>query len=229
MTRLVVAIDGPAGAGKSTVSRRLAEALGYRYIDTGAMYRVIGVLAAEERIDFADGAALGALCDRTSMDFEDQNGRVRVSANGRDLSAAIRTAEAGQLASRVSAVSAVREHLVAKQRAMAAGGGVVMEGRDIGTVVCPDAAVKVFLDASPHERARRRAHELHGAPTAAEIDRMAREITERDARDRSRAHSPLRPAADAVVVDTTTRPIDDVVNELRALVASRATTLASHS
>jgi len=229
MSRLVVAIDGPAGAGKSTVSRRLAEALGYRYVDTGAMYRIIGVLAAEAGIDLTDGAALGALCDRTSMSFEDRHGRLRVFANGRDLSSAIRTAAAGQLASRVSAVPAVREHLVAKQRAMAAGGGVVMEGRDIGTVVCPDAAVKVFLDASPHERARRRAHELHGAPTAAEVERMAQEIAERDARDRTRTHSPLRPATDAVVVDTTTRGIDDVINELRALVAARAAELASHS
>lgn len=229
MTRLVVAIDGPAGAGKSTVSRRLAEALGYRYVDTGAMYRIIGVLAAEGRIDLTDAAALGVLCDRTTMRFEDREGRLRVIADDRDLSAAIRTAEAGQLASRVSAVPAVREHLVAKQRAMAAGGGVVMEGRDIGTVVCPDAAVKVFLDASPSERARRRARELHGTPTPADIDRMTQEISERDARDRTRAHSPLRPAADAVVVDTTTRCIDDVVNELRALVAARAAALASHS
>jgi cytidylate kinase len=229
MTRLVVAIDGPAGAGKSSVARRLAEALGYRYVDSGAMYRVIGVLAAAAGIDLTDGAALGALCDRTHMDFDEEDGRIRVFANGRDLSAAIRTADAGQFASRVSAVPAVREHLVAKQRAMAAGGSVVMEGRDIGTVVCPDAAVKVFLDASPHERARRRAHELHGVPSAVEVDRMAREIAERDARDRTRVHSPLRPAADAVVVDTTTRRIDDVVEELRALVAERAAALASQS
>ena len=228
MTRLVVAIDGPAGAGKSTVSRRLAEALGYRYVDTGAMYRIIGVLAAEQRIDFSDTAALAALCDATTIEFVERDGRIRTYADGRDLSEAIRTAEAAQLASKVSAVPVVREHLVAKQRQMGAGGGVVMEGRDIGTVVFPDAAVKVFLDASPHERARRRASESPGGATPAETERIATEIAERDARDRGRAHSPLRPAADAIVMDTTDRSIDQVVSELRALVTARATALASH-
>jgi cytidylate kinase len=228
VTRLVVAIDGPAGAGKSTVSRRLAEALGYRYVDTGAMYRIIGVLAAEQHIDFSDTAALAALCDATTIEFVEGDGCIRAFGDGRDLSAAIRTAAAAQLASKVSAVPEVRERLVAKQRAMGAGGGVVMEGRDIGTVVFPDAAVKVFLDASAHERARRRAGESPGGSTPAEVARIAREIAERDARDRSRAHSPLRPAADAIVMDTTDKTIDQVVHELRALVATRAAALASH-
>jgi cytidylate kinase len=228
MSRLVVAIDGPAGAGKSTVSRRLAEALGYRYVDTGAMYRIIGVLAADHHIDFSDTAALAALCDATTIEFHERDGRIGVYGGGRDLSDAIRTAEAAQLASKVSAVPVVRERLVAKQRAMGAGGGVVMEGRDIGTVVFPDAAVKVFLDASPHERARRRAGESPGGATPAEVERIAREIAERDARDRGRAHSPLRPAADAIVMDTTDKTIDQVVSELRAVVTTRAQALASH-
>jgi cytidylate kinase len=228
MTRLVVAIDGPAGAGKSTVSRRLAEALGYRYVDTGAMYRIIGVLAAEQHIDFSDTAALAALCDATTIEFVERDRRIHSYGNGRDLSAAIRTAEAAQLASKVSAVPVVRDRLVAKQRAMGAGGGVVMEGRDIGTVVFPDAAVKVFLDASAQERARRRAGESPGGVTPAQVERIAQEIAERDTRDRGRAHSPLRPAADAVVIDTTDKNIDQVVNELRALVATRAAALASH-
>lgn len=227
MTRVVVAIDGPAGAGKSTVSRRLAEALGYRYVDTGAMYRVIGVLAAEQHIDFSDTPALAALCDATTIEFVERDGHVRTYGNGRDLSDAIRTTEAAQLASKVSAVPVVRERLVAKQRQMGAGGGVVMEGRDIGTVVFPDAAVKVFLDASPHERARRRASESPDGATPAAIERIAQEISERDARDRGRAHSPLRAAADAIVMDTTHNSIDHVVRELRALVATRATALAS--
>jgi cytidylate kinase len=228
MTGLVVAIDGPAGAGKSTVSRRLAQALGYRYVDTGAMYRIIGILAADRHIEFSDTAALAALCDATTIEFVERDGQVRTSASGRDLSTAIRTAEAAQLASKVSAVAVVRERLVAKQREMGAGGGVVMEGRDIGTVVFPDAAVKIFLDASPHERARRRASESPGGATPDEIERIARELAERDARDRGRAHSPLRPAADAIVMDTTDKDIDHVVSRLRALVATRATALASH-
>jgi cytidylate kinase len=227
VTGVVVAIDGPAGAGKSTVSRRLAEALGYRYVDTGAMYRIIGVLAAEQHLDFSDTAALAALCDATTIEFVERDGRIRTVGNGRDLSDPIRTTEAAQLASKVSAVPVVRERLVAKQREMGAGGGVVMEGRDIGTVVFPDAAVKVFLDAAPRERARRRASESPDGATPAAIERMAEEISERDARDRGRAHSPLRPAADAIVMDTTHNSIDHVVRELRALVATRATALAS--
>jgi cytidylate kinase len=229
MSPMVVAIDGPAGAGKSTVSRQLAAALGYRYIDTGAMYRVIGILAASGGIDLSDSAALTALCDATDIRFVERDGLIHTYAAGRDVSAAIRTPAAAEQASKVSAVPVVRERLVAKQRAMGAGGGVVMEGRDIGTVVFPNAAVKVFLDASASERARRRAAELYGATaTPAEVARITAEIAQRDARDRGRAHSPLRPAADAIVFDTTEKPIAAVVAELRALVATRAAALASH-
>jgi cytidylate kinase len=229
MKRIVVAIDGPAGAGKSTVSRRLARLLGYRYVDTGAMYRAIGVLAANHHIPISDSAALAALCDRTTIEFEERDdGSVRVLAGGRDLTEAIRTPEAAQQASKTSTVPAVRERLVAMQRAMGAHGGVVMEGRDIGTVVFPDAPVKAFLDASPRERARRRAGELHTTVSESELQHMEQEIAERDARDRNRAHSPLRPAADAVVLDTTTMSIDEVVHALRDLVATRSAALESH-
>lgn len=230
MSRIVVAIDGPGGAGKSTVSRTLARALGYQYVDTGAMYRVIGVLAAEQGIDIGDHEALAALCDRTSMEFDDDGGATRVTAGGRDFTAAIRTAEAAQHASRYSTVAAVRERLVAKQREMGAAGGVVMEGRDIGTVVFPDAPVKVFLDASPLERARRRAADLHGENAGQDqIAAIEREIAERDARDSGRAHSPLRPAADAVILDTTEKSLEQVVGTLRALVAAKVRGLARHS
>ena len=225
MTAIVVAIDGPAGAGKSTVSRRLAAALGYRYIDTGAMYRVIGVLAAEREIPTSDVPALAELCDRTEIDFVEVAGRVSTRADGRDVSDVIRTPAAAQQASRVSAVPAVRERLVAKQRALGAGGGVVMEGRDIGTVVVPEAPVKVFLEASPIERARRRAAE-RGDASATAVAEIAGEIAERDARDRGRVHSPLRPAADAVVVDTTDKSIEEVVCALRDLARRRITELA---
>ena len=226
---IVVAIDGPAGAGKSTVSQRLAAALGYRYIDTGAMYRVIGVLAAERGIDVADSAGLAAVCDDTQMEFIERDGRVRTLADGRDVTDAIRTPTAAQHASKVSAVPIVRERLVARQRAMGGAGGVVMEGRDIGTVVFPQAPLKVFLDASARERARRRAEELYTSATAADIERMAQDIGERDTRDRGRAHSPLHPAADAVVIDTTDKTIDDVVAMLQALARSRAAALARRS
>jgi cytidylate kinase len=227
VTLIVVAIDGPAGAGKSTVSRRLAQVLGYAYVDTGAMYRAVAVLAAEQGLTEADEEALVDLCRRTEIEFVECDGQVTTRADGRDLSTLIRTAEAGQLASRFSTVAPLRQCLVDKQRAMGAAGGVVMEGRDIGTVVFPDAAVKIFLEASAEERARRRAMELDGAAGAEDVRRMAREIAERDARDRGRAHSPLSVAADAVVVDTTKSSIEDVVRRLHELITARVAALAS--
>jgi cytidylate kinase len=217
----VIAIDGPAGAGKSTVSRRLARELGLRYVDTGAMYRVVGVLADRQGIDFGDSAALAALCDGLDLRFDERADGVHVIANGTDLSRAIRTATAGQLASKVSVMPAVRERLVALQRAMGAGGGVVMEGRDIGTVVLPDATVKVYLVASAAERARRRCAELIARGEAADVEQVTREIEERDRRDEGRAHSPLKPADEALLVDTTSEPIEAVVARVRALVATR--------
>jgi cytidylate kinase len=217
MKRPIVAVDGPAGAGKSTVSRRLAQELGFRYVDTGAMYRVVGVLAAERGLELDDAISLGALCDRLDIVFEERADGLHTLAGGRDLSEAIRTADAGQLASKVSAVPAVRERLVARQREIGRDGGVVMEGRDIGTVVFPDAALKVFLVASPEARARRRSADFGGA----NVDHVLREIVERDRRDQERAHSPLRPAADAIVIDTTDIGIAEVVERVRSVLAAR--------
>ena len=219
--KAVVAIDGPAGAGKSSVSRALARQLGYRYVDSGAMYRVIGVLAAERGLALDDGPALAALCAEVEVAFEDTGEDLRVVGNRRDLSAAIRTAAAAQLASKVSVVPAVRECLISKQRVLAQAGGVVMEGRDIGTVVCPQATVKVFLEATPRVRARRRALELQARGETVDVEQTAKEIGERDARDRTRAHSPLRPARDAVVVDTTSRSLVEVIAAVTALVRQR--------
>jgi cytidylate kinase len=217
----VVAIDGPAGAGKSSVSRAVARRLGYRYVDSGAMYRVIGVLARDLGLVPDDAAALAGLCDRVAITFEADGAEVRVLADGRDVSGEIRTAEAGQWASKVSAVPEVRERLVALQRRLAEGGRVVMEGRDIGTVVCPDARVKVFLDAAPRERARRRARELEQRGEVIDLEGMVRDIEERDARDRGREHSPMRPAAGAVEIDTTDLDAEQVVARIVELVRTR--------
>jgi cytidylate kinase len=215
--RQIIAIDGPAGAGKSTVARKLAARLGYRYVDSGAMYRVIGVLAAECGIDPGDVEALAALCDATRIRFEDDGSGVRTWVGDRDISEAIRAPEASQLASKVSAIPAVRERLVAQQRALGAGGALVMEGRDIGTVVFPKASLKIFLDASPRERARRRAVERQARGEMVDVAAIERDIAERDARDRNRLHSPMRAAEGARVIDTTDRDVDAIVAEIAAL------------
>lgn len=219
--RVVVAVDGPAGAGKSTVSRALAERLGYAYVDTGAMYRAVGVLAHEQGVAFDDDVALARLCDGLVFGLED--GGTRLVVNGRDVSTAIRRRDAAELASRVSARAVVRERLVALQRRLGAQGGVVMEGRDIGTVVFPDAPVKVYLTAEPAERARRRAGELRSRGEPVDEAALAVEIAARDARDSQRATAPLRPAPDAVVLDTTRLAFDEVVERLEALARAGGT------
>jgi cytidylate kinase len=216
MRRIVVAIDGPAGAGKSTASRALAQRLGYGYVDTGAMYRAVGVLAAERGVAFDDDAALERLV--TSLSFELRDGGTALAVDGREVSAAIRRADAGDLASRVSTRPAVRSRLVALQRALGASGGVVMEGRDIGTVVFPDAPVKLYLTASPAERARRRAAELRARGEQVDEAALAADLAARDRRDSERAHSPLRPASDARLVDTTHLTLDEVVDRMEEAV-----------
>jgi cytidylate kinase len=220
MKGVVIAIDGPAGAGKSTVSRKLARELGLRYVDTGAMYRVVGIMAQRRGIAFSDETALAALCDHLDLHFEERDDGLHTIADGVDVSHDIRSAEAGQLASRVSVVPSVRERLVTLQRRMG-GDGVVMEGRDIGTVVFPEATAKVFLQASVEERARRRCEDLRARGEDADPEAVARAIADRDERDRNRAHSPLRPAADALIVDTTEEGIDGVVSRVRRLVEAR--------
>jgi CMP/dCMP kinase len=219
MSRPVVTVDGPAGAGKSSASRALARRLGFSYVDTGAMYRAVGVLAAERGIDLDDAEALGRLV--AGLDLELAETGDRLLAGGRDLSEAIRRPEAGELASRVSTHAAVRTRLVALQRVLGAAGGVVMEGRDIGTVVFPDAPIKFYLTAEPLARAQRRAAELRARGEAVDEAVLAREIAERDRRDAGRAHSPLRPAADAVLIDTTPLTLDEVVATMERLVRER--------
>lgn len=213
----VIAIDGPSGAGKGTVSRTLAHELGYRHIDTGAMYRAVGWKAAYEGLPLDDEAAVAALARRAEIVVEGGE----VSIDGHDVTRAIRTPEIDKVASTVARLSAVREVLVARQREMGRDGGVVMEGRDIGTVVFPDADVKIFLDASAEERARRRANDQAHTGSRAGQAAVAEAIAARDKSDTTRAASPLTLAADAVLIDTTDMPIADVVARVIELVRAR--------
>ncbi len=210
---MVVAIDGPAGAGKSTVARALAGALGYRYLDSGAMYRAVGLRSLEQ--PSREPAEL-ARAARIELVGGEGAGAPGVLLDGREVSGAIRTPEVSAAASRVAADPGVRAALVARQRALIAEGDWVVEGRDIGSAVAPEAALKVFLTAGAEERARRRAAEL-----GAEVDSVRAEQALRDERDRTREHSPLRPAEGAVVLDTSELTVEQVVARIVALAAAR--------
>jgi len=196
----------------------VARALGIRYIDTGAMYRSVAWLALRQGVDLRDERAVASIAASASIEFVPANSRQGVVVNGTDVTEAIRTPEVSEAASVVSAHPAVRHAMVALQRRMGAEGGVVMEGRDIGTVVFPDAEVKVFLDASPEERARRRFKELVAKGVAVDYESLKKAEEERDRRDSTRAHSPLRRALDAVVIDTTGLTVQEIVDRIVQLV-----------
>jgi CMP/dCMP kinase len=215
--RLVIAIDGPAGSGKSTIAARLANKLGYANLESGAMYRALALKALERNIPLDDEESLRQLAEATVIRLEPSGDGNLVLLDGHDVSQRIREADITAAASRVSAHPAVRRLLVARQREMGARGGVVMEGRDIGTVVFPNADVKIFLDADPGVRAERRFLQ-NGAQSAEEALRVQAEILARDQRDRSRAASPLFPAPDAVVMDSTHMTIDQVVEAVEQIV-----------
>jgi cytidylate kinase len=211
---LIVSIDGPVGAGKSTVARILAKKLGYQYIDSGAMYRAVACAALREGIALYDESALSSLINQIKIEFGEEEGKMRTYLWGEDISDEIRSPEVSQASSRISVLPEVRKRLVALQRQMGekSDGGVVMEGRDIGTVVFPDADIKFFLDGSPEERARRKHQDLRGTGVHTDLSETMREITVRDERDRHRAVSPLRPAENCIVIDSTELEVEQVVN-----------------
>lgn len=231
-TRPVVAIDGPAGAGKTTVTRRVAARLGYLLVDTGAIYRSVALAAVRAGLGFDDVEAVGelarALAAREGIRFESgEDGTQRVLLDGDDVSTAIRTQEIAEGASRVSAIGAVRAALLDMQRRAGAAGGVVLEGRDIGSVVFPDAEAKFFLTASVEVRALRRKTELEARGERAELEVIAREVAARDERDSTRAVAPLTRAPDAMLVDSSSLGVDQVVERIVARVREVERRLAS--
>ena len=212
--RPVIAIDGPAGAGKSTLAAHLARRFGFLNLETGAMYRALALKAIDSDLDLDEEAALLALCERTRIELEPTRDGNRVLLDGMDVSRRVREGDVTAAASRASVHPLVREWMVAQQRALGAAGGVVMEGRDIGTAVFPDAEVKIFLDAAPEVRGNRRYRQVASSehePVKVTETAVIEEMKARDERDRNRAQSPLRPAADAIVVDSTGLSLDEVL------------------
>lgn len=218
---VIVAIDGPSGAGKSSLTKLLARRLGYIHIDTGAMFRAVALMAKRAGLSCEDDAGLAELCRGLSITFCRDGENCRVLANGEDVSAAIRSEEIGLFTSCISARKPVREALLAMQRGMGEAGGVVLEGRDIGTVVFPDAEVKFFLSASAEERGRRRFLELSGRGEQVTLEETIAKVELRDRQDEGREHAPLKKAADAVSIDSTSLSIDQVLELMERTVRQK--------
>ena len=218
MKKLIIAIDGPSGVGKSTLSKLLARELGYLNLDTGAMYRTIALAASRRRIDAGDHAELQRLCADVRIEFSRAGGDERVLLNGEDVSKAIRTPEISLLTAAVAACPEVRKALVERQRELGEAGGVVLEGRDIGTVVFPHADVKFFLKASPEVRGQRRFLELQSQGAEVALARTIADVKARDHADINRSNAPLRQAQDAVVIDTSELDIPQVLEQMLAVV-----------
>ena len=222
---MIVAIDGPSGAGKSTLAKRVAKELRFTYLDTGAIYRALALKILRRRVDLNDTAALSAIVQDSDIDLRGRDGQLQVILDGQDVSALIRTPEVSQMASKASAIPLVRYRLLDLQRELGRRGNVVAEGRDIGTVVFPDAQVKIYLDASIEERARRRFHELRAAGREASLAETISEMKERDKRDSERDIAPLRKAEDAFAVDSSGLTVDGVAEKVLQLVKSESSKL----
>jgi CMP/dCMP kinase len=218
---VIIAIDGPSGAGKSTLAKRLARELGFTYLDTGALYRALALKVLRQGVDLADDARMAELLSSTAIDLREERGKLVLLMDGQDVAGDIRTPEVSQTASKASALKSVRARLLELQRALGKRGSVVAEGRDIGTVVFPDADVKIFLDASMGERARRRYQELRAAGRSVQLEETLREMEERDRRDRERDLAPLCQAADAVRVDSSAADAEKVAAIVLDLVKQR--------
>ena len=214
MRKLVITIDGPSGAGKSTISQLLAERLNYIYVDTGALYRIVALKVKQEEIDPDNEKALSSICSRLDVSFKQQNGKLRVILEGKDVTEEIRTPEMSLLASRVSAKKVVRDALLGIQKKFGEDGGIVVEGRDMGTVVFPQAELKFFLDASLETRGERRFKQYLEKGKKFDRNQIIREIEKRDLDDSKRVLSPLKPADGAIVIDSTKTGIEEVVAEM---------------
>ena len=216
-----VAIDGPAGAGKSTIAKMLAKELNYIYVDTGAMYRAMALYMIENKTDIQNLDAVRAACGAIAIDIQYSGGEQQVILNGRNVNGFIRTEAVSEMSSKISAIPEVREKLLSLQRSLAEASDVIMDGRDIGTHVLPEADVKIFLTADAHVRALRRYEEFIAKGISCTLENVEKEVIERDERDMNRAIAPLKQAEDAVRVDTSAMTIEEVVSHLKSLIIQK--------